>query len=233
VEEARFLRQQATERANSLPFAASESLFPTDGEKVPIGRLGEFTSRITKGESPEWQGFTYQEAGPMFIRSEKVLWGTLDLSKPMHIPLEFHDKLKRSQLRPGDVLINLVGASIGRSCVVPDGIGAANVNQAVAVISPDPKSLDSKYLMHFLISRPAQDVIHAGKVETARPNISLGDLRDLLIPVPSLLEQRRIVTNLENLQVKVDAMKQLQAVTATEIEALVPSILDKAFKGEL
>jgi len=56
------------------------------------------------------------------------------------------------------------------------------------------------------------------------------------IPFPtgiSLIEQRRIVTYLDDLQGKVDALKRLQAETAAELDALLPSILDKAFKGEL
>ncbi|CBE69027.1 putative Restriction endonuclease S subunits [Candidatus Methylomirabilis oxygeniifera] len=233
IEQARDLRREAVEEAGALLSAASRNLFVSDGLKAPRGRLEHFATRITKGESPEWQGFTYQELGPVFVRSENVGWGTLDLSRRTCIPEEFHHKLKRSQLQPGDVLINLVGASIGRSCVVPADLGEANVNQAVAVISPDSRQLDSNFLMHFLISAPAQTTIHSGKVETARPNISLGDLRNLILPVPPLFEQQRIVAYLDNLWAKVDALKRLQAATNPELGALLPSVLDKAFKGEL
>ncbi len=233
IEEARSLRWKAEQEAMVLSSAVSRYFFGPDGTKAPTGRLETFATRVTKGESPEWQGFTYQDSGPIFVRSENVLWGALDLSKRTCIPREFHQKLNRSQLQPGDVLINLVGASIGRSCVVPTDIGEANVNQAVAVISPDPKQLDSKYLMHFLISAPVQDIIHGGKVETARPNISLGDLRNIVLRLPSLDEQRRVVAYLDDLQVKVGALKHLQAETAAELDAMLPSILDRAFKGEL
>ena len=54
-----------------------------------------------------------------------------------------------------------------------------------------------------------------------------------MIPLHSLPEQRRIVTYLDNLQAKVNALKRLQTETAAELDALLPSILDKAFKGEL
>ena len=171
--------------------------------------------------------------GPVFIRSENVLWGRIDYREAVHIPHAFHEKLVRSQLRNSDVLINLVGASIGRACAVPPSLGEANVNQAVAVISPRPEALASDFLVHFLLSPVAQDLIHGGKVETARPNISLGDLCELGVPMPPLPEQRRIVAELEALQAKVDALKRLQAETAAELGALLPSILDRAFKGEL
>jgi type I restriction enzyme S subunit len=54
-----------------------------------------------------------------------------------------------------------------------------------------------------------------------------------VIPVPPISEQRRIVVYLDDLQAKVDALKKLQTETAAELDAMLPSILDKAFKGEL
>ena len=45
--------------------------------------------------------------------------------------------------------------------------------------------------------------------------------------------QRRIVAELDALQAEVDALKRLQAGTAAELDALLPAIFDRAFKGEL
>ena len=53
------------------------------------------------------------------------------------------------------------------------------------------------------------------------------------IPVYPLHEQHRIVAYLDGLQAQVDALKKLQAQTAAELDALLPAILDRAFKGEL
>jgi len=53
------------------------------------------------------------------------------------------------------------------------------------------------------------------------------------VPVPPLSDQRRIIEELDNLQSQVEALKKLQTETAAELDALLPSILDKAFKGEL
>jgi len=63
--------------------------------------------------------------------------------------------------------------------------------------------------------------------------ISAGRLKHVPLPLPPLSEQRRIVAYLDNLQAKVDALKKLQAETAAELDALLPSILDRAFRGEL
>lgn len=233
IQDARTLRQQAAEEAEALGISGGTSAFGDTKTRFGSKRLEQLTTRITKGESPEWQGFTYQESGPLFVRSENVLWGRLNPRNAVHIPRAFHEKLSRSQLRKDDVLINLVGASIGRVCSVSADLGDANVNQAVGVISPNMECLLPAFLVHFLLSSMAQNEIHGGKVETARPNISLCDVRILEIPTPPLPEQRRIVAELDALQAQVDTLKRLQTETAAELDALLPSILDKAFKGEL
>jgi len=233
IAEACNLRHQAIGEVEALTRSIGNIIFKDMANQFGSAKLETMTSRITKGESPEWQGFTYQDTGPLFIRSENVLWGVLNPDSAVRIPEDFHKKLSRSQLRSGDVLINLVGASIGRACVVPQGLGDANVNQAVAVITPESQWILSEFLVRFLLSSAAQETIHGDKVETARPNISLADMRDMEIPLVPLAEQRRIVKELEALQTQVDPLKRLQAETATELDALMPSVLDKAFKGEL
>jgi type I restriction enzyme S subunit len=65
------------------------------------------------------------------------------------------------------------------------------------------------------------------------PHIVLGEIGKFPIPTPPIAEQRRIVAYLDGVQAKVDALKALQTQTAAELDALLPSILDKAFKGEL
>jgi type I restriction enzyme S subunit len=61
----------------------------------------------------------------------------------------------------------------------------------------------------------------------------VGQLENTPIRLPSLVDQRRIVAELDALQAKVDAVKRLQAETAAELDALLPALLDRAFKGEL
>jgi type I restriction enzyme S subunit len=66
-----------------------------------------------------------------------------------------------------------------------------------------------------------------------RPGFNTTLLSNVKLPVPPLPEQRRIVAYLDDLQAKVDQLKTLQAQTAAELDALLPSILDRAFRGEL
>jgi type I restriction enzyme S subunit len=64
-------------------------------------------------------------------------------------------------------------------------------------------------------------------------NISKEKVLGLLLPPHPLPEQRRIVAELDALQAEVDTVQRLQAETAAELDALLPAVLDRAFKGEL
>ena len=85
-------------------------------------------------------------------------------------------------------------------------------------------ALRAPYLQERIAARSRGDMIR---------HLVLREIRDLTIPVPPLLEQRRIVSELDALQTEVDALKRLQAETAAELAALLPALLDRAFKGEL
>jgi type I restriction enzyme S subunit len=69
--------------------------------------------------------------------------------------------------------------------------------------------------------------------QTTRNQVSVLKQVNLWICFPPLQEQRRIVAHLDHLQKETDALKALQAETSVELDALMPSILDKAFRGEL
>jgi type I restriction enzyme S subunit len=63
--------------------------------------------------------------------------------------------------------------------------------------------------------------------------LSVGRIREIEIPVPSLDEQRRIVAYLDSVQARLASLRELQSATGEELDALLPSVLDRAFRGEL
>ena len=119
---------------------------------APTQRIEDISVLVTKGESPGWQGFEYQNEGPVFITSENVLFGKYSPEPRKHIPVAFHQKIRRSAMKPGDLLFNLVGASIGRGCILPDVGCEANTNQAVAVIRMDTTKALPEYVLGYMLS---------------------------------------------------------------------------------
>jgi type I restriction enzyme S subunit len=173
--------------------------------------LGSLTQLITKGSSPKWQGVNYvgAEEGILFITSENV--GNYELRKLgdlKYVETRFREIEPRSMLKAGDILINLVGASIGRAALY-DLTTEANINQAVALVRLialcEKPSVD--YLLHYFNSPSAIEFMLGSRVVTAQPNMSLTDVRGFPIPLPPLAEQRRIVARVDELMALCDRLE--------------------------
>ena len=134
--------------------------------------------------------------------------------------------------RRGDILYSAVGATLGVPAIV-DTDEQFCFQRHVAIIKPEPSLIDSRYCWHMLRSRTVSESAWSKTTGTAQPTIPLRGIRTLEIPVPPLAEQRSIALSLDELNAKADKLKKLQAKTATELDALMPSILDRAFTGEL
>jgi type I restriction enzyme S subunit len=140
-------------------------------------------------------------------------------------------KYKRTRLRGNEVLLRIRGG-FGEVAVCPNEMIGGNVSREIAVI-PIVDHLDPYYLMYALAAPSSQDFMKSKVRGTSYVGINLKDVRRLPIPIPSIEEQKRIVAYFDELKAQVDVVNQLHAATATELEALMSSFLDRAFKGEL
>ena len=188
-------------------------------------RLGDVCELITKGSSPSWQGVKYVDEGILFITSENVGNEELLLSKSKYLEPKFNEIQSRSILKKGDILTNIVGASIGRTAIFDLDIGNANINQAVAIIRLVNLDLSS-YIVKVLNSQMIIAQMTDNTVNTARANISLTTVKNLLIPLPPLSEQTRIVTKLETMLTEIDEIEQGRK----NIEALKDKLRNKALQ---
>ena len=128
--------------------------------------------------------------------------------------------------------MNITGASIGRVACVPDDLKEANINQHVAIIRPT-QELHPRYLMYWLSQPKIQEFINSEQKGATRQGFTKQQIEKFNVLLLPLDEQHRIVAYLDSLQQKVDELRGLQAATQQELDALTPSILAKAFAGEL
>lgn len=149
----------------------------------------EITSLITKGASPKWQGFDYCESGTLFVTSENVLEDSLNLQNKKYLPFDFHKKQKRSQLRRNDILINIVGASIGRLALFDQDFENANINQAVCLFRVDDSLACPEYVVNYLLEKSNKQRLLNNQSATARPNLSLKNLSDFEFYLPPKTKQ--------------------------------------------
>ena len=196
-------------------------------ESWEVVELGNYSELITKGSSPKWQGFDYCAEGIFFVRSQNVGLGRLELSEVAYLPKEFNQKEKKSVLQKNDLLINIVGASIGRAAVANDIVEGGNVNQAVA-IARLKQGVEPFFVMTFLLTLGGQFQLHKQKKDIARANLSLQDIKNLLIPLPSFSEQAEIAEILNACDTKIAALEQETA----RLEELFHAMLDELMTGQ-
>ncbi|HUS51478.1 MAG TPA: restriction endonuclease subunit S [Candidatus Paceibacterota bacterium] len=188
----------------------------------------QITNKITKGQSPKWQGFDYCESGALFITSENIKEGYLDIYKPKFLPVEFNDKLKNSQLKYGDILINIVGASIGRSCLFKKDYKYANINQAVCLFRLI-EGFDNDFFAYFLQLKSTIDRLMSNQVETARANLSLGDFRKLKFIFPSDYKEQIKISKIINILCKKINSKKSKLV---KLQKLKKSLMQNLLTGK-
>lgn len=218
IAEARGLREEATVQLQATLPQHLAVVFESD---APRARLGDgAVCEIVCGQhlAPEEQA----EAGVPYIT------GPADFTELVAAPSRFALSPRACSLG-GDVLLTVKGAGVGKANLAPTMRTA--IGRQLFALRPQPYRLETLYLWYVVQHslRHFRDAITA----TTVPGIGREDVECLEIPLPSVSEQRRIVAELDALQAKVDAVKRLHADTAAELNALLPAILDRAFKGEL
>ncbi len=212
--------------------ALKKELEPKEGWETK--KVDDVSILITKGASPKWQGIEYvKDNGILFITSENVREGYLLLSPMKYVESKFNQKQKRSVLKKNDVLVNIVGASIGRAAVFDMDIDNANINQAVALVRCNQEEILPKYLCLFLNSSIANDMYGLMKKDTARANLSLENISDITLPVPSLKDQDCLIDLLDELDDKCKLLQANYEKTLSLCDDLKQALLRKAFNGEL
>ena len=202
-------------------------------------RISSIAALVTKGTTPRGGNVAYSDNGVGFLRAENVAGlDRLDLSKLNHIDEATHTGfLKRSILAADDVLITIAG-TLGRTAIVKEENLPLNANQAVAIIRlVDSHSVDLRYLVYALNAPAIQDKLTAQKKITAIPNLTLEIISDCLVPIPPLIEQRRIVKQFALFVPQIAEYEgkqtELNALNTGFPEALKKSILQEAVQGKL
>ena len=170
-----------------------------------VRRLGHLATKFGSGITPRGGATVYQEDGIPFLRSQNIHFDGLRLGKVARIAPSLHQELSGSHVKPGDVLLNITGASIGRACSIPDSFAEGNVNQHVCIIRPDQSRLLPGLLAAYLSIPMMQREIQIEQRGASREGLTLHSIRNFRIIVPSLPEQTSIVAYLKRATATVDS----------------------------
>jgi type I restriction enzyme S subunit len=229
IHEARTLRQQAAEEAEALLTIARRAVI-SDCPPQFVALEDACEAIIDNLHSNP----RLSETGIPCIRSPDVGYGTLNIEGAQRTDEEeFHRRTVRGEPRANDIVLVREGGGTGK-CAIVQPHQRFSLGQRVMMLRPNTERILPRFLLHQLLSPLVQEEQIASLSKgSASPHLNIGALRRFNLKLPPLPEQCRIVAELDTLQAEVDAMRRLQAETAVELDVLLPSILDKAFKGEL
>ena len=200
-------------------------------DKWEWARLSDIARKITDGtHNPPPNSHT----GKQVISAKNIKNGKIDfsLSDRFVTETQFAKEDKRTHIRRGDVLLTIVG-SLGNAAVVETD-KLFTTQRSVAVIDSD---LLSKYLYYSLISGMFQKQVFDNAKGTSQKGIYLKKLSELLLPIPPLEEQKRIVAKIEKLMPLVDeyaeSYNRLQKIDNEFEDKLKQSVLQYAMEGKL
>ncbi|EGJ4666517.1 restriction endonuclease subunit S [Salmonella enterica] len=219
AEKAELVKQGKIKKQKPLP-EISEEEKPFE---LPAGwewaRLGVLCKKLTDGSHnpPKDAGNGY----PM-LSSQNIQDGYIDIENPSRYVSEddFEKENARTLIQKNDVLLTIVG-SIGRSAVVLDDKSFL-LQRSVAVIGT---SLYAHFLSNFFKAITAQNYFIKNGKGTAQKGIYLGQLSLMLIPVPSLGEQKRISDRLNELMILCDELEQHSLTSLDAHQQLVETLL--------
>ncbi|MBY8150849.1 restriction endonuclease subunit S [Vibrio fluvialis] len=216
------LMQQLLTGKKRLVNPETGMVFEGDWEEV---KLGDLSSKITKGTTPSTNGFQFHEHGINFVKVESILKsGQFDLSKFAYIDDECHSAFKRSQLEKGDILFSIAGA-LGRTAMVTSDILPANTNQALSIVRLKKSSRCAEFIIQYLNCSAIAATIKGLTAQAAQPNLSLKDVGNLPIKLPTLKEQQKIASVLTAADKEIELLQAKLAHLKDEKKALMQQLL--------
>lgn len=225
--------QETLKLSKSLFASALDEAFQQAYSNCRVEILSKLTSKIGSGATPKGGQKSYKTEGISLIRSLNVHDAWFKKKNLAHIDDVQAGLLSNVEVKSGDVLLNITGASVARSCVVPDEYLPARVNQHVSILRPKDV-LDPVFLNYLIISPNFKnDLLFQGAGGATRQALTKAMLQNLEIPLPSLNEQKHIVAHLDALSERTRILEVSTKEKLSDLTALKASLLDAAFRGQL
>ena len=210
---------------------------PTAPDTAKLGKLPEgwawatfeqISTRVTVGFVGSMK-HEYVDRGIPFLRGQNVRENRFDPEGLLYICPEFHKKISKSTIHPGDLAVVRSGG-VGVTCVIPETLPEANCSDLVLI--QRPLAFFPQYGAYFMNSLAKRNV-EAGKVGVALTHYNTKSVAAMAVPLPPLAEQSRIVAEVER---RLSVVEELEATVAANLQRatrLRQSILQKAFEGKL
>ncbi len=229
IEEARELRTQTNLHRELIHVSARHRVFSRLTQQIKTVRIDEIAdSRLGKMLS---RNQSLDEKATPYLRNANIQWDRLDLRDVHRMEISADEKATFSLL-PGDILV-CEGGDIGKSAIWNAEIPGCVYQKALHRVRVDQSIVLPRFMLHHIFWGAEQGHFADIKTQTTIAHLTGVKLKAYHVVIPSLAEQHHIVAYLDGLQAKANPLKALQSRTAADLDALLPAILDRAFRGEL
>ncbi|EXZ34719.1 type I restriction modification DNA specificity domain protein [Bacteroides fragilis str. 1007-1-F  len=201
--------------------------FSGEWKKCTIGGL---TIKVGSGVTPRGGEAVYKTEGHPFVRSQNVGLGHLLLDDIAYIDEDTHQRQKNTELQLDDVLLNITGASIGRSAIVTKEIVRGNVNQHVCIIRTKD-NLVSSFLCNFLLSNYGQKQIDSFQAGGNRQGLNFEQIKSIKIAIPTVNEQSKIAQLLQLVEERIATQNKI-IEDLKKLKSAISESLFKSIKGD-
>lgn len=196
-----------------------------------VKKIKHISSKIGSGVTPSGGGTTYLESGIPLLRSQNVLFGKIELEGVAFISDKIHESMSNSQVKKGDVLLNITGGSIGR-CHYVDFDSELNVNQHVCIIRPT-KGITSLFLNSILSSEVGQGQIWFNQQGGGREGLNFQSIKNFFLPLPSIMEQKLICDFIEKNSTKIATAISLKEQEIEKLKEYKATLINSAVTGKI
>jgi type I restriction enzyme, S subunit len=191
-------------------------------------KLEAITEKVNSGKTPLGGESVYVNSGILFIRSQNVLDSKLSLENSTYITEEVNSTMKNSIVKAKDILLNITGASLGRSCVVPNDFTIGNVNQHVCIVRLN-KDNDPYFLQPIFASEKGQNLFTSLQTGSGREGLNFQSIKNLSLLFPSLPEQQKIASFLSAIDEKIQQLTRKKEL----LELYKKGVMQRLFMSEL
>ena len=235
IDKAKANTQQNLKNAKELFQSYLQGVFENKDRVWEKKLLAEITLKIGSGATPKGGKSSYKTEGVSLIRSMNVHDLQFVEKNLAFIDDGQANSLANVILQENDILLNITGASVTRSCIVPKQYLPARVNQHVSIIRTKKDVINPIFLSFLLVSKHYKskllDIAEQGATRQAITKLQLEEF-NVFFP-KSIKEQQAIVTKLSTFSSKIKKLENIYQKKLDNLEELKKSILQKAFSGEL
>lgn len=189
-------------------------------------RVKDIIQKIGSGVTPKGGSEIYTDKGVPFLRSQNVYNDGLRIDDVSFITESIHNKMKNSQLKPNDILINITGASIGRTCIVPLNIKEANINQHIIYVRCKEEIVP--YISNYFKTNLIQEHINRIQAGTSKEALNMGQVLTIPALLPPLEEQITIANYLDKKTNGINSKVKLLTKKISTYKELRKSIIKQA-----